>query len=488
MQALLRTANTQHKIVDDVACRVMDNGESRPIIPKALVKAFIQMCHGPLGAGHQQSMKTLATCRRFGWWKTMAQDVDQAVKRCVVCQIANKRAPKRTGLFRSPRADTPWTTLQMDFMHMPQRSSNGHRYVFTVADEFSRNIVAVPTETETAKELAKVLAEHVLLRFGWPNRVKSDQGKAFVDSVFVQFLDMFGVARTLAPPHTPEVVGRTERDHADIFRGLRAMLQSKLFKASNWDTALPAVVWSLNTAPISGTDITPHELLFGRTPPSVLEILQSPKPIGALDTSDLAEYVADLRESLVSTWERMHTIEEAAREARELRMNRGRKEPKVRIGDRVLLPNVAATKLQAKNCGPFRVVRRKARNSFELVSEKTGQHRTAHAREIIVMPREDDFDGENEMHLEYDARATLPTREPPGSLVSEDSMVIVEDPVFPQTYSRVARVLRCLDDDRQNLEGQLELQWYAATNPSAAMRLRNWTPVWWNPEKRKTKN
>ena len=60
------------------------------------------------------------------------------------------------------------------------RAAGNFRYLLVQADSFSGWIEAFPDRTETAAGVAKALLKEIILRFGFPESLQSNNGPAFV--------------------------------------------------------------------------------------------------------------------------------------------------------------------------------------------------------------------------------------------------------------------------------------------------------------------
>jgi len=69
--------------------------------------------HDFLVGGHASIKRTLARIAAQYFWKGMAQDVQQYVKNCIICQQAKYSTHPPTGLMSIPHRKTlPWISLQ----------------------------------------------------------------------------------------------------------------------------------------------------------------------------------------------------------------------------------------------------------------------------------------------------------------------------------------------------------------------------------------
>ena len=76
--------------------------------------------------------------------------------------------------------------------HLP--TSEGFDSVFTIVDRFPKYVTFIPCKaTSTAPDLARMFYDHILCKFGMPQKIVSDRDSRFL----VQFL---------VGPHAPFIV------------------------------------------------------------------------------------------------------------------------------------------------------------------------------------------------------------------------------------------------------------------------------------------
>ena len=107
--------------------------------------------------------------------------IENIVSTCKACQLTNAtRHPTNPG--SRERGSRPGAYWKVDFTEVkPDRY--GYKYLLVFIDTFSGWVEAFPTKRETAQVVAKKLIEDILLRFGFPAQVGSDNGPAFVSQV-----------------------------------------------------------------------------------------------------------------------------------------------------------------------------------------------------------------------------------------------------------------------------------------------------------------
>ena len=111
----------------------------------------------------------------------MAKTVEAYVRKCDECQ--RTKGPRRLPPGKLQPIDTPsrpWEAISVDIIG-PLPQSQGHDALLVVVDRFSKQIHAIPTQTElSAGGLARSFVQNVWKLHGLPKDVISDQGPQFV--------------------------------------------------------------------------------------------------------------------------------------------------------------------------------------------------------------------------------------------------------------------------------------------------------------------
>ena len=92
------------------------------------------------------------------------------------CQLNNLQGAGRPQLAQpvQQRGAYPGEDWQIDFTQMP--ASQGYKYLLVMIDTFTGWIEGFPTRTEKAEEVVKKLLHEIILRFGLPKSLQSDNG------------------------------------------------------------------------------------------------------------------------------------------------------------------------------------------------------------------------------------------------------------------------------------------------------------------------
>ena len=97
----------------------------------------------------------------------------------------------------------------MDFTQMPV--SQGYKYLLVMIDTFTGWIEGLSTRTEKPEKVVKKLLHEIILRFGLPRSLQSDNGTAFTSKVTKGVSKALGITYYLPCVRRPQSSGKVER-------------------------------------------------------------------------------------------------------------------------------------------------------------------------------------------------------------------------------------------------------------------------------------
>ena len=204
-------------------------------------------------------MKQLARC--YVWWPNMDQELEQTVKTCNSCQMMQK-SPARTPMHPWEWPQRPWSRLHIDYAG----PFMGKMFLVTV-DAHSKwieaDIADTATSTGTIQKLRRMFATH-----GIPDTLVSDNGSVFTSREFQQFVQSNGIKHITTAPYHPASNGLAERAVQTLKSGLKKMTTGTL------DDRLARFLFQYRLTPHSTTGTCPAELLMGRKPRSVFDLMK----------------------------------------------------------------------------------------------------------------------------------------------------------------------------------------------------------------------
>ena len=154
----------------------------------------------------------------------------------------------------------PWEMVSVELMGPKPRSDRGNTWLLVMQDRYTKWVELRALSKATGAAVAWALKEQVILSFGTPREVVSENGRQFIGKEFSQLLENYKVEHRRTPPYTPQCnsMERTNKVLKTAINQYREKSQKK------WDLHLPELTFAYNTAISESTDYTPAYLNFGR--------------------------------------------------------------------------------------------------------------------------------------------------------------------------------------------------------------------------------
>jgi hypothetical protein len=308
-------------------------------------KIISEMHDCPVG-GHQGVSRTIERIKLYLTWPGMEQDVIQHIKQCKVCQL-NKETQRniKLPLTITDTKSTPWEKVYLDIVGPLTQTENGMKYVLTCQDNLSKYLVAIPIENQTAESVAEALVKTIILIYGIPNEIVTDQGTNFMSNVFKRVCKLFKIEKICTTAYHPESNGALERTHKTLVNYLRCFCNNK---TNDWDECLPFACFAYNTTPHSVTKYTPYEVLFGRVANIPGNLQQAPQPLYNFD-----DIVMNIKHKMQGC---QHLAKERLMKFKEMQKEKVKSnEYEFKDNDLVLLRMEARQKLEPLWKGPFEI-------------------------------------------------------------------------------------------------------------------------------------
>jgi transposase InsO family protein len=196
----------------------------------------------------------------------MRREIEEYVKQCKSCQTNKILTPRsKVPVQVTTTAEHSFEKCYMDVVGPLPVTTLGHKYILTFQDDLSKYVVDVPIERQDADTVARAFVERIVLLYGTPQIVQTDQGSNFMSKVFRNTCSLLRVKKIQSTAFHPESQGSIERSHRLLAEYLRHYVRGD---QTDWDACVPFATYVYNTTQHSATGYTPFELMFGR--PSTL--------------------------------------------------------------------------------------------------------------------------------------------------------------------------------------------------------------------------
>lgn len=210
--------------------------------------------------GHLGIAKTIARIAEHYYWPSMFREIARYVRNCQAC-TAYKAAQMRTpGLLHPTATQRPWQHVSVDLVGPLPRSTQGHTWLLTIQDRFTKWLEICAIRQATTSTITKHLTEAIILRHGCPEEILTDNGTQFKSAKFTKDLRDLGILHKFTPSYTLQCnpVERTNRT-------VKTMIAQYIGKRHRtWDANLTTLQFAYNTARHDATGFTPAYLNHGR--------------------------------------------------------------------------------------------------------------------------------------------------------------------------------------------------------------------------------
>lgn len=340
---------------------VLYKGQALYVPNDSAVKTqVLRMHHDDPLAGHFGRDKTVALISRKYYWPTLYNDVSEYIDTCDICQRSKARRHRPYGEMAAlPQPQGPWEQLTMDFITdlPPSRRGNDiYDAVLVVVDRYTKMSLYLPcTKRCTSADLATLILDQVIARFGVPKGIVTDRGSVFTSEYWSELCFEAKVKRRLSTAFHPQTDGQTERQNQTLEQYLRCYCCDK---QDQWAAWLPLAEFAYNNSVHPTLRMSPFFALYGYNPALVADGEDAAQGEGGQTVPAARERIQNLRKERTLLTE--HWRKASATQARGY--NRTHKPRTFNIGDQVLLSaknlriKQPSRKLSSRYIGPLKVL------------------------------------------------------------------------------------------------------------------------------------
>ncbi|CAF1211156.1 unnamed protein product [Didymodactylos carnosus] len=364
--------------VAGLVCKLKKRGnlaaQPVPVLPKSRIQDVLLVYHNSAYNGaHLGVDRTYNKIRTRYYWPNMYKDIQRHIQRCTNCTINKCRRKKPDGHLQPIQAPHGvWEKISIDFVgDIKPQSQTGNKYIVVAIDLFSKFAIAKPTRDNTAMTAAKFVVEDIILKYGAPIEIISDNGTHFTAQLFQDVVKLCGVCHIRSTPYHPQTNGNVERLNATLKDTIAALSNAK---RTDWDQQVSKVIAAYNSTTHATTKITPFELMHGR-PCRLLFDLSEP----LTSVVQPQEYLHKLHQYLVQAKQMVRDNIQHQQHQMKMRYDQNRRNPKYNIGDWVYIWNRGINqKFSPKYIGPYQIIRNNGNLTYQIQHPHTSTISPAH--------------------------------------------------------------------------------------------------------------
>jgi len=260
----IKRRSQRYTVVGNELYRKSPSGILMRCISEEDGRQLLQDIHSGICGNHAAARTLVGKAYRQGFfWPTAVTDADSIVRKCEGCQYFARQTHVPAQQLQTIPITWPFATWGLDMVGPLKPAPGGFTHLFVAIDKFTKWIEAKPVAKITAGK-AKEFFQDIVVRFGVPNRIITDNGTQFTGSEFQGWCDDLGIKICYASVAHPQSNGQVERANGMVLQGVKARVFDRLRPyAGKWVKELPSVLWALRTTPSRATGETPFFLTYG---------------------------------------------------------------------------------------------------------------------------------------------------------------------------------------------------------------------------------
>jgi transposase InsO family protein len=139
----------------------------------------------------------------------------------------------------------PFEKFYLDIVGPLPTSPTGNRYIVTFQDDLTKYVVATLISQQHAEIVARAFVSQVVLQYGTPSIVQTDQGANFLSEVFRNTCKLLKIKKIQSTAFHPESQGSIERSHRVLAEYLRHYVKED---QTDWDEWVPFAAYMFKTS------------------------------------------------------------------------------------------------------------------------------------------------------------------------------------------------------------------------------------------------
>jgi hypothetical protein len=333
----------------------------RIVVPKTMILNVLSRYHNDSVHGaHMGRDKMIDRVSGLFFWNNMTRDIARFVKSCDKCQMRKPYQPLRQGKMRffdeEELVAEPMAVIQIDTAGPLPRTSHGMTYILVCSCHHTKMKVAIPVPDLKKHTVAMAIYRRIILPYGAPRIVVTDQGNEFTNEVMKALAEMMEIDFRHSTAYHHQTVGECE----NFIKWLKTALTMYIGPDHNdWDgDMLQEVVECYNKTVNKTTNLSPYFLMYGCDPREISEMAAGDNQM----VEDITRVRLDRLVELAVTRENVRKQLRAEGLKRKERADLNRVEATFEVGQQVLLwsPKLSkeglTSKFMPKWTGPWKVV------------------------------------------------------------------------------------------------------------------------------------
>ncbi|OQD79113.1 hypothetical protein PENSOL_c337G01743, partial [Penicillium solitum] len=324
------------------------NGEVSPYLETPFRTDLVLNSHREFG--HLGFPGLCGIVRPRGWWPSMRTDIEEAVKTCPNCQVAQgsrKSLEREEAQHMVTKGERPFQRWGIDLIGRLPTTPNGNRWIITAIDYATGWPVSRAVPDATEEVLAEFLYRDIYAHYGAFAELISDNGPNLLSGAVRHLVALIQARHHTTTPYHPRTNGKVENFNGLVGRMLTKYLMGKPTRL--WDEYLTQAVFAARVREHAVSKRSPYYLVYGVHPRVSSDESHPSDTHPQEDREEQIRHLSDAR-SKANELLLVHAIKK--RQIRDTAVTKTSFKP----GDWVLVRNEAKKKYENTWFGPYKVL------------------------------------------------------------------------------------------------------------------------------------
>ncbi len=230
------------------------------VVPNSLRGTVLYNCHNTPFAAHAGQFRTECRVREYFYWDTLSQDVIAYCNSCESCaKTKEPRKPIRVPL-QPIEPHAKFEKYHTDCLGPLPLTQKGNKFIITFIEALTRYCIIIPIPNLTAEVTADAFLKSVVLKWGVPKYLTSDNGSCYTSALMKGIEKLIGTKPVFTSSWHPQSNSVAERPNRTIAKAISHYLDRNNQKC--WDEVVPYIEFALNTAVSSSLHESSFYLLY----------------------------------------------------------------------------------------------------------------------------------------------------------------------------------------------------------------------------------
>ncbi|XP_076053674.1 KRAB-A domain-containing protein 2-like [Oratosquilla oratoria] len=227
------------------------------------VFGIVKTAHEAIGHGSGNKKIYIVEVKKK--WSNITQEVCYLyISFCEHCHRKKARKIPKGLVVKPVRSHGILSRCQADLINFQTLPDGDFKYIMTYANHFSKFCALRPLTSKRAEEVAANLLD-ILLTFGAPAILQSDNGREFVNAIIAELSVLWPELKLVTGrPRHPQSQGAIERLNGMIKDNLTIWMREN--NSRKWSVGLKFVQWQDNISHHETTGHSPFKITFRQDP------------------------------------------------------------------------------------------------------------------------------------------------------------------------------------------------------------------------------